>query len=569
MSADHSDQIKRIVSEFRAGRLNRRQFLGMVATLSGGAAISAAGRPSISVRDLFAPETYNRLAAAPAPQTLIYGATQDIGTLDPSDKTDYSILAGTRQVYDRLFRFESDWPQTVQPGLCQKYEASTDSKEWTFHLTDKAKFHDGTPVTAESVVYSYQRTLRFKKQRASLLSGYLDESSVVAKDSNTVVMTLKTPYASFDRLLAFLEQPIVSMDAAKKNDKSGDEGAAYFVDHEAGSGPFTIKSWNVGDSYQFDAVPDYWQGFPGDSHLSGFTWKIVRDNGTRKQALIAGELDVADSISPSDLKDLQANADLTMFANYGLLAGYFKMNTQQGPTADVNFRKFLAYSFNRKAYADSQEGLVQAMTGPLPKGVPGYDPNLQPSYSYDPVKAKQYLDMTKYKDGGFSIDFVYVTGLDFEEAAGLVLLDELKKYKITLNMVPKTFPDIEGLCTKPDTGPALGYIFDQFPPLPDTWLIEKYDSKSWDRPTGGSFQACSFYKNADVDKMIDQLRVAVDQKQVTDLVQKIQTQVSQDAPDIPVLTFLNIVGFRKHVKGYKYYGDISVDFWRLWIDDTK
>ena len=65
MSADHSDQIKRIVSEFRAGRLSRRQFLGMVAALSGGAAMSAAGRPSISVRDLFAPETQNRLAAAP------------------------------------------------------------------------------------------------------------------------------------------------------------------------------------------------------------------------------------------------------------------------------------------------------------------------------------------------------------------------------------------------------------------------------------------------------------------------------------------------------------------------
>src|SRR5262249_37677192 len=259
-----------------------------------------------------------------------------------------------RQLYDRLFRFEGGWPQPVEPGLCAKYEASPDSREWTFHLTDKAKFHDGTPVTAESVAYSYQRTLRFKKQRSSLLSSFLDEKSIVAKDSSTVVMTLKSPYASFDRLLAFLEQPIVNMEAAKKNDKGGDEGAAYLVDHAEGSGPFTIKSWTVGTSYEFEAVADYWQGWPGSSHLSGFLWQIIRDSGTRKTSLLAGDIDVSDTIAASDIKEISANANLAVTVNYGLLAGYFKLNTQKkGPTSDVNFRKFLAYSFNRKAFSDS------------------------------------------------------------------------------------------------------------------------------------------------------------------------------------------------------------------------
>jgi peptide/nickel transport system substrate-binding protein len=209
------------------------------------------------------------------------------------------------------------------------------------------------------------------------------------------------------------------------------------------------------------------------------------------------------------------------------------------------------------------------MTGPLPEGVPGYDPNLQPQYNYDPAKAKEFLDKTQYKDGGISLDFVYVSGLDFEEAGGLLLLDEMKKYNITVNMVPKNWPDIVGSCTKPDTGPAVAFIFDQFPPLADTWLIEKYSSKSWDRPTGGSFQACSFYKNADVDAMLDKLRVTVDAKAASDLVAQIQSKVSEDAPDIPIYVSPNILGFNKRVKGYKYFGDISVDFWRLWIDDSQ
>jgi ABC-type transport system substrate-binding protein len=161
-----------------------------------------------------------------------------------------------------------------------------------------------------------------------------------------------------------------------------------------------------------------------------------------------------------------------------------------------------------------------------------------------------------------------VSGLDFEEKGGLILLDELQKYNITVNMVPKNWPDIVGDCTAPDTGPDMAFIFDQFPPLADTWLVEKYYSKSWDRPTGGSFQACSFYKNPDVDAMLDVLRVTTDKTAALELIKELQSKISADAPDIPVYVQPNILGWNKRVKGYVYFGAISVDFWRLWIDDT-
>jgi len=135
-------------------------------------------------------------------------------------------------------------------------------------------------------------------------------------------------------------------------------------------------------------------------------------------------------------------------------------------------------------------------------------------------------------------------------------------------LVPKNWPDIVGACTAPETGPAIAFIFDQFPPLGDTWLIEKYSSKSWDRPTGGSFQACSFYKNEEVDAKLDTLRVTVDPDEAAKIVAEVQTQISEDAPDLPLYVSPNIVGFNKRVKGFVYAGDISVDFWRLWIDDA-
>ncbi len=568
MSKQSFDPTKQLVADFQAGRLSRRQFLTMLAALTGGAAAFSA--PAFAPRASVVPlSAVLSPAKALDPKVLIYGASQDIATIDPSDRVDYSINAVMRQMYDRLFRFEGGWPQPVEAGLCQKWGASDDAKEWTFELTDKAKFHDGTPVTAESVVYSYQRTLRAQKQRSSLLAGFVDEAGIVAKDSKTVVMTLKTPYGSFDRLLAFLEQPIVNMEVAKANDKGGDEGAAYLVDHEAGSGPFKQGDWQIGSSYELVAVEDYWQGWPGDSHLASVVWKKSEDAGTRKAGLLSGDFDISDTISSSDIDEINAGAATTTNVGYGLLGGYLKYNTQSGPTADANFRKFLNYSFNKQAFSDSQKGYVKLMTGPLPEGVPGYDPNLDPQYSYDPAKAKEYLDKTEFKDGGISLDFMYVSGLDFEESAGLILLDEMQKYNITVNMTPKNWPDIVGACTAPTTGPAIGMIFDQFPPLVDTWLIEKYSSKSWDRPTGGSFQACSFYKNPDVDTKLDTLRTTTDQKQIDTLVHDIQTTISSDAPDLPLYVSANIVGLNKKVKGFKYFGDISVDFWRLWIDDTQ
>lgn len=572
MQQKASNPTQALVEGFQQGHFNRRQFLQALALVSGGAVLAACapgGQPAAAPAASSGAEGAAATAAAGAiePKILIYGGSQDVATIDPSDRMDYSINAVMRSLYDRLFRFEGGWPQPIEPGLAQEWSAAEDGKVWTFKITDKAKFHDGTPLTAEDVAYSYQRTLRANKQRASLLSGYLDVDGVVATDPTTVVMTLKTPYAAFDRLLAFLEQPIVSKAVAMANDVDGDEGAAYLVDHEAGSGPFKIKNWQIGQVYELEAVPDYWQGWPGDGRLAGVVWKKTEDVATRKTGLLSGDFDMADTISVNDIDEINNSGNKMAEVNYGLLGGYLKMNTQQGPTADPNFRKFLAHSFNRQAFADSQNGHAKLMTTPLPEGVPGYNADLEPQYPYDPAKAKEYLDMTEYKDGGFDLDFVYVSGLDFEEAAGLILLDELKQYNINVNMVPKNWPDIVGACTSPETGPAVAFIFDQFPPLADTWLVEKYSSKSWDRPTGGSFQACSFYKNEEVDAMLDELRITTDQAKADELVQKIQEQIMTDAPDVPVYVEPNVIAYGDNVKGFKYFGDISADFWRLWIDN--
>jgi len=333
--------------------------------------------------------------------------------------------------------------------LCLDYEVSDDAKEWVFHLTDKAVFRDGSPLTAKAVEYSLRRTLRFRKPRSNALLPIMTEESVKAVDDYTVKMTLADPYPPLPRVL---DQPIMNPKVVKDHEKAGDEGAEWLIEHEAGSGPFVIKRWEPGTLYEFEAVPDYWGGWPGKGHLSGFIWRIIRESSGRRIALLPGEVNIADTIAVDDIPLVEEAEGYHVEEHPGFLTGYIKMNNQREPTSDVNFRKFVAYAFVYEGLVTYLGGHGPLLTGCLPDGVPYHDPNVQPIYRHDPDKAREYLDKTPWKDGGIELDYVYVTGLEFEEQIGLILLEQLAKFNIKVNLVAKVWPDMVAMSTKPDTG---------------------------------------------------------------------------------------------------------------------
>lgn len=531
---------------------------------SASAAATIAASPSASAAST-GKLIYNKQANPNLPpQKLIYAGGQDAPTIDPSDRTDYSIGALTMQLYDRLFRYEGGWPQPIDPCLCVKYEASTDATDWTFHLTDQAKFHDGSPVTADAVQYSINRTLQMKKPRANALLPIMDLNSVTVPDSQTVKIKLTQPYSE---LVRALDQPIMNPAVVKAHEVNGDMGAAWLVEHEAGSGPFTIKSWTVGTAYELEAVPDYWQGWPGDSHLSGFTWQIVRETTSQRIGLISKQYDVADTLSADDVDQIKAQAFLNAQVNYGILTGYTKLNDQKEPTNDLNFRLFLAYAFDYQAYLKVINNYGQLLTGVIPKGIPYFDPSIG-GYQTDLTKAKEYLSKTKWANGGLSLDFVYVTGLTFEQQVGEIWLSQLAKFNIKVNLVPKVWPDIVTGCKTPAAAPNMNMIFTGYT-IPDQWFFYQWYSPNWDRPTGGDYNTCSFFKDANFNKLVEQVRSTSDEATKKKLYSQLQQIIHDNVPDIPIYVQPNIVGFQNKVQGYKYFGAISVDFWRLWVDDSK
>jgi peptide/nickel transport system substrate-binding protein len=511
-------------------------------------------------------------APTPAPGTgvLIYAGGQDIPTLDPRDRGDYSINCMMRALYDSLW-WQEGWPPKLSPNLCTHYEVSDDVREWVFHLDERAVFHDGTPVTAEAVEWTLKGILSFQRPRAANLLPVMNEDSIEVVDNHTLRIVLTTPFADLPWLLGYQGQVfIANPEEVMKHEVSGDQGEQWLLENAAGSGPFRIKRWEPGTVYEIEAVPDYWRGWPEKGRLDGVIWRIIRDSAERRMALLAGEVDIVDTLPVDDLPLVDDNPGTHTEVHPGFLTGYAKMNNQREPFNDPNFRKFMAYAFDYEGLVATQGGpeLCPLLTGCLPDGVPGHDPNVQPIYRQDLEKAKEYLDKTPWADGDLEFDFVYVTGLPFEEAIGTMLAEPLAEFGITVNLVPKVWPDMVAISKDPEGGADTICTFDDNGPIATQWFRYQYYSGFWDKPEGGSWQSACFYKDPEFDALLEQAEQTADEEERMELVKQMQRMIMEDIPAVMLYTMPNMLGFSDRVKGYEYTGYIAVDFWPLWLEEA-
>jgi peptide/nickel transport system substrate-binding protein len=575
---EESDAVKALRRE-----ITRRRFLQL---LTGGGAMlvarcAPAATPAPAPTATTAPpapgETATAVPPAPTatpppaaePKILIYAGGQDIPTIDPRDRGDYSINCMMRALYDSLW-WQEGWPPRLTPNVCKSYEVSDDVREWILHLDDRAVFHDGTPLTAEAVEWTLKGILSFQRPRAANILPVMNEEGIEVVDDYTLRIVLTTPFADLPWLLGYQGQTFIANPAeVMAHESAGDKGEGWLLENAAGSGPFTIKRWEPGTVYELEAVPDYWRGWPAQGRLAGVIWRIIRDSAERRMALLAGEIDIADTIPVDDLPLIDGNPGTHTEVNPGFLTGYVKMHNQKEPFSDPNFRKFMAYAFDYEGFVATQGGpeLCPLITGCLPDGVPGHDPNVQPVYRQDLEKAREYLDKTPWAAGGVEMDFVYVTGLPFEEAMGTMLAEPLSDFGITVNLVPKVWPDMVAMSTHPETGADMLCAFDDMGPVATQWLRYQYYSPFWDKPEGGSFQSACFYKNTDFDAMLEQAEATADEEERMELVRDMQGMIMEDIPAIMTYTMPNMLGFSDRVKGYDYTGYIAVDFWPLWIEE--
>lgn len=490
---------------------------------------------------LIAPAGARVIWAQEGGKVLLYGGNQDIDNIDPATGENYSINAALLSLYDALFIVRGE---NAEPNLVDTWEVSDDALVWTFNLKPQARFHDGSPVNAEAVVYSFNRALELAGPPTYRWAGIADTSSAVALDEDTVQFTLLQPFAPF---IGTLTQLFIVNPAIVEANRGDDFGQTYLRTNAAGSGPFRQGRWEIGNLYEFIAVEDYWGGWKSPDHPDSVLWLIQRDSATQLNSLLARQTHIADTPSGQDVERINADPGLSVIENFGYFVNTLKMNNQGRYTSDINLRKAIAHAMNYDVLPDIQDIPIQIMPGPTPLNFPGAVPDLDvPTYDLD--RAREFLAQTPWPNGGITLDYVYVTEFTREEIPGLLLLEGLAELNITLNMIPMLWPDMVASCASPETGPDIINIYTQPAYLDmDAHLYNQYHSGQW-----GSFNSCSFYRNPEVDRLLDEARVTGDPDVRTELYNQAQRLIAADQPSVWMYSESTLIAMNDCIQGYVF-----------------
>jgi peptide/nickel transport system substrate-binding protein len=474
---------------------------------------------------------------------LVFAGRQEVPTLDPSVKYDWSIRMMQQALYDALVKYVGNPPEIV-PWLAERWESSPDARTWTFHLVRTARFHTGEPVTAEAVRWSFARTLKLNAGAAWMLSDFLKEDGIRVLDDHTIQFTLTQPYAPF---LSFVPWwYVMNPKQVLAQEQGGDLGQKWLTDHEAGSGPFRIKRWEQGVLYEIEAVDGYWKGWPSKDHVGGVILKIVREAAAQRAALLRGEADIVEGLSADDF-DQVAKMPGVVVPNYpGMTTFGIKMNTQKGPTKDPNLRKALAYAFDYEALIKIYNGNAVLQTSPFPNATRGHI--TVPGFPrQDLARAKEFLAKSAYPPGGIELEYVYVQGLEEERKLGLVLIDNLAKLGLKVRMVPLTWPNMVARGAKADTSPDMMAVFTTPVSTDPDAVAYQYHKNSW-----GKYYGSSFYANDGVWALIERARTTARWEERTPLYAEIQKKIAADAPEIFGMLANRRWGMRDYVKGFVF-----------------
>ncbi len=304
-------------------------------------------------------------------------------TRDPhgtqTNESDYLIIS---LLYDTL-TVPGETTNTA-PRLAGAWKASEDLKTWRFTIADGAAFHDGTPVTAEDVVWSLKR-LRATPAGASRLPG-IQPSGISAEDAKTVVLVSDYPNADLPlltRLTTFV---------LKKDTKDDALATA------PGTGPFKLDWFRDGNARL--VRNDNWYG--GKVYLDAIEVRIFESPQAMANALLAGQIDVASNVGAVAARTAKSRSDIQILRRPNDMAMPIVMRTADGPFTDPKVREALRLAVDRDAMVKQVlSGYGTVANDVLGTGDPAYAKDL-PQRTRDIAKAKSLL-----AEAGFDLSKTY------------------------------------------------------------------------------------------------------------------------------------------------------------------
>ena len=312
---------------------------------------------------------------------LNYALSAEPNSLDPMAIAMMSTFTVTYAIYDNLV--EADENGEYVPSLAEDYEVSDDETEYTFYLRQDVKFHDGTQMTADDVVYSINRTIE-KGWAADMVSAI---DTVEKVDDYTVKLILSKPFGG---MIGSLASPYFSIMSQAYAEENGEDA----VEREPmGTGAYKFVEWVSGDHITVEANEDYFGGAPS---IKTITFRPITDKNTGLVALHAGETDVFLNINNSDIEVVESDDNLAFYSTDLAAVLSLNMNIEVEPLDDVKVRQAINYAINRdNVITGALEGNGTPANSPISPTCDGYSDQVE-GYTYDPDRAKELLQEAGY-----------------------------------------------------------------------------------------------------------------------------------------------------------------------------
>ena len=478
-------------------------------------------------------------AAPAAPQVLVYANVTTFPDLDPSTgfSNDSAVVSN---LYDTLTRYAppgSD-PQ-IQPLLATEWSQSADGLTWTFKLRPDVKFHDGTPVNAEAVKFSIERTMELAQGGAFIWDSV---ETITAVDDLTVEFKLK--YRAPLDLIASSGYGAWIMSPTTVE---GKDGAWFNEGRDAGSGPYMLDTYEKDQRAVLKRFDDYWGGWkPGQ--FDTVIMKVVQDATVRQQMIESGEADYTYTIPTENLPALATNPAVKVVTNPSYQNLMILLNTAKDPTKDVLVRKALAASFPYQTVIDAtMAGYATQSRGAVPASLlEGSDRVPQATYNLD--EARALLAQASYPGGGLKLVMTFTAGDSVEQQAGELWRAELAKIGVDLEVRSMAWEAQWSLAKGDPMAAQDGFMFYWWPTYatPYDFLFNLFHTEE------SPFFNLGYYKNAGYDALIDEANTLLssDRPAAMEKFVAANTMLVDDAAAIFVFDQQNIHVVRSDLKGF-------------------
>ncbi len=466
--------------------------------------------------------------------------------------------------YDRLLTFgakkdangNDHYDSTkLAPELAEEWDVGDMSA--TFKLRKNAKFHDGTPVTAADVKWSFDRAVTvggfptFQMKAGSLEK---PEQFVAVDDA-----TFRIDFLRKDRLsmpdIAVPVPIIINSGLAKKNASATDPWAMEWLKNNvAGGGAYRVDKWTPGTELSYLRFDD-WKSGPLPK-MQRVIWRIVPSAGSRRALLERGDADISVDLPPKDVAELAESKKLLVIGTpIENALQYIGMLVTKPPFDNIKVRQAIAYAIPYQKIIDAALfGRARPLFGG-PAEVTNAEWPQQSPYKTDLAKAKQLLSEAGYPDG-FETSLSFDLGAAVTNEPLVVLVQESLAQigiKTTIDKIPSANWRAE---FSKKSLPLITNVFGGWLNFPDYFFYWTYHGQN------AIFNTMS-YQNPAMDKLIDEARFAADPKHYEEAVKGFVKIAFDEVPRIPLFQpYLN-VAMQQSVTGYRYWFHRQLDYRQL------